>query len=103
LESAHKEWGNMFLGASLDDAEGQTTVPWGYASTLSFGISSDEEDAGPLIGYFKDAYGGKDSGNWALDFSDFTYKVKGMSIGSGIIDTYGVEELVIKSVEFIKK
>jgi hypothetical protein len=99
-----EEWDGWGMEIALEDATGKTTVSWGTVNTLHFGVTDDGGTFKMLTGYFEGAWGGGQG--WALELSDFTHVIKNMHFGSGIgEDSEHLlnQDLVIKSVEFIKK
>jgi hypothetical protein len=113
-ESDHKEWGGHWLLSVIQDATGKTMTDGGtYDDHLYVPCQSDKDKAGPVIGYFNDAWGGNSGGGdgdfiWSLGLKDFTHKIKGLSIGSGFKSDSNFQfeydnPWQIKAVKFIKK
>jgi len=92
-----------WVESSIVDATGKTQYNGWDANTLVTWLGRDSVSTDTLKRYFTDAAGGQDDGNWALDISDFTYKIKGFSLGIGV-DKNEFEGTAwkIKSVRFIK-
>jgi len=102
-EGIQDGWEWQFIEFSVNDAVGKSPTSWGGSTILSFGLDS----SGPNVnkGYFKDAWGAGEG--WALEFRDFTYKIKAMNLTVRINGEHGDFEdygpLKIKSVKIIKK
>jgi hypothetical protein len=77
------------------------------AVDLAFWVGTPEDGSSTTgEGLFTENMGGKDDpdGNWALDISDFTYKIKGINFDFGVADIPYAElpSGTLTSIEFFK-
>jgi hypothetical protein len=105
IETGGFQGNEGYIGVSLKDATGKSTVSWGETDELQIGITFPV-GKNTAEGLFTENMGGtNDSNGWGLDYSKFTHKINGMYFDTGMpkdiaYNDYKAFKITIKSIVF---